>query len=84
MKHITVSGDTVKVEDTNFLNWAAGTVVKPIMGDPVSGSQARMFGVVTFLTGAMVGGTVGYKYVQKTKTAFNQFKSESAEAPKFS
>lgn len=80
MKHITVSGDTVKIEETNFLSWAGGSVIKPVMGDPISGSQARFFGLGTFAIGALVGGTVGYKYVQKTRNAFNSFTSKDQVA----
>lgn len=65
MKIITVSGDTVKVEDASVGAWALGTVTKPFTNEPLSGSQSRLLAVGCFLGGAIVGGTVGYSIVQK-------------------
>lgn len=66
MRQVVVSGDSVTISETNFVSWAAGAFVKPITNNPISGSQSRLLALTTFAAGAIIGGTVGKKYVDKT------------------
>lgn len=52
--------------------------IKPVLGEVSTVGDSRIQLVTWFLVGAAVGGTVGYKYVQKAKQGYDAMLGNSS------
>lgn len=50
--------------------------IKPVLGEAMTPGDGIISALTFFVTGAMVGGTVGYKWVKKTQTAYKSLISD--------
>lgn len=78
MKTLTKSGNGYAEESVSGLNAVMNVVktpVKPLLGEALSTQEAIVSNVFYFLVGAVIGGTVGYKYVKKAQSAYNALRN---------
>lgn len=57
MQKIVLSESGATVEDVGFISWGLSSITNPFVGQPLTASQAGVFGAVTCATGV-----VAYKF----------------------
>lgn len=82
MKYLVKTGNGYVEESVSGLNAVVNvlkTPIKPVLGEPLSTQEAIVSDIFYFLVGAVVGGTVGYRYVKKAQSAYQALRGGASD-----
>lgn len=65
MQKITLADSTVKLEECSLVSWTIGAVANPFTGQPLTASQAFVFGSVALVGGVAIGTAYGKSISKK-------------------